>query len=161
MSNEVDQLEREIVARVSALPHLSVPNLRRLRREYSRRVVGAQAEVLIELALRLVGRPQFQFRFMAYELLLYHPAAMQRLNAKLLERLGAGLDSWGTVDMFGCFLAGPAWREGQVSDGLILRWARSPDRWWRRAALVSTVPLNNMRVVAAAMYPARWQFVRN
>jgi 3-methyladenine DNA glycosylase AlkD len=26
---------------------------------------------------------------------------------------------------------------------LIQSWARSKDRWWRRAALVSTVPLNN------------------
>lgn len=25
---------------------------------------------------------------------------------------------------------------------MIHRWARSPDRWWRRAALVSTVALN-------------------
>jgi 3-methyladenine DNA glycosylase AlkD len=24
----------------------------------------------------------------------------------------------------------------------VQRWAASPDRWWRRAALVSTVPLN-------------------
>jgi len=31
---------------------------------------------------------------------------------------------------------------GQVPDALIARWARSRDRWWRRAALVSTVPLN-------------------
>ena len=29
-----------------------------------------------------------------------------------------------------------------MPDSLILRWARSEDRWWRRAALVSTVPLN-------------------
>jgi 3-methyladenine DNA glycosylase AlkD len=29
-----------------------------------------------------------------------------------------------------------------VSDALIHKWARSPDRWWRRAALVSTVALN-------------------
>jgi 3-methyladenine DNA glycosylase AlkD len=30
-----------------------------------------------------------------------------------------------------------------VPDSLIKRWARSRDRWWRRAAVVSTVPLNN------------------
>jgi 3-methyladenine DNA glycosylase AlkD len=45
--------------------------------------------------------------------------------------------------MFGCYLAGPAWREHQVSERLIHSWVRSKDRWWRRAALVSTVPLNN------------------
>jgi 3-methyladenine DNA glycosylase AlkD len=30
-----------------------------------------------------------------------------------------------------------------VGDALITKWARSKDRWWRRAALVSTVPLNS------------------
>ena len=52
------------------------------------------------------------------------------------------MDRWEATDTFGCYLAGPAWREAQVPDALIERWARSRDRWWRRAALVSTVPLN-------------------
>lgn len=51
-------------------------------------------------------------------------------------------DGWAAVDTFACYLSGPAWREHQVPDAVIHRWARSPDRWWRRAALVSTVPLN-------------------
>ena len=45
--------------------------------------------------------------------------------------------------MFACYLSGPAWREHQVGDKLIHGWARSPNRWFRRAALVSTVPLNS------------------
>jgi 3-methyladenine DNA glycosylase AlkD len=60
-----------------------------------------------------------------------------------LERFGRGIDSWGAVDMFACYLSGPAWREHQVPDKLIHNWARSADRWFRRAALVSTVPLNS------------------
>jgi 3-methyladenine DNA glycosylase AlkD len=47
------------------------------------------------------------------------------------------------VDCFACIVAGPVWREQQVADSLIQRWAHSEDRWWRRAAVVSTVPLNN------------------
>ena len=47
------------------------------------------------------------------------------------------------MDTFACYLAGPAWREHQVPEALVHGWARSKDRWWRRAALVSTVPLNN------------------
>ena len=31
------------------------------------------------------------------------------------------------------------WLRGQVPDALMLKWAGSSDRWWRRAALVSTV----------------------
>ena len=30
----------------------------------------------------------------------------------------------------------------QISDQDVHRWARSPDRWWRRTALVATVGLN-------------------
>ena len=46
------------------------------------------------------------------------------------------------MDSFARTLAGPAWLNGQVPDELIYRWAGSEDRWWRRAALVSTVALN-------------------
>jgi 3-methyladenine DNA glycosylase AlkD len=52
------------------------------------------------------------------------------------------MDSWWSVDSFARTLAGPAWLRRQVSDERIHRWARSEDRWWRRAALVSTVALN-------------------
>jgi 3-methyladenine DNA glycosylase AlkD len=65
------------------------------------------------------------------------------LDEKQLEQFGSGIASWEDVDTFACYLAGPAWRQHQVADTVIQRWAHSADRWWRRAALVSTVPLNN------------------
>ena len=37
----------------------------------------------------------------------------------------------------------PRGEKGRISDAVVKRWARSPDRWWRRTAVVSTVPLNN------------------
>jgi 3-methyladenine DNA glycosylase AlkD len=46
------------------------------------------------------------------------------------------------VDCFALYIAGPSWRRGQINDGVIREWAVSADRWWRRAALVSTVALN-------------------
>src|SRR5207248_10095086 len=72
-----------------------------------------------------------------------HREALQSLGVKELERFGRGLDGWAAVDTFACYLAGPAWRERQVPDAWVRRWARSPDRWRRRAALVCTVALNN------------------
>jgi 3-methyladenine DNA glycosylase AlkD len=80
---------------------------------------------------------------MAYELIHHHRAALAGLRAADLRRLGRGLDGWAATDAFGLYVAGPAWRERQVSEGLVRRWARSKDRWWRRAALVSTVALNS------------------
>jgi 3-methyladenine DNA glycosylase AlkD len=46
------------------------------------------------------------------------------------------------VDSFARTLSGPVWLAGLVPDELFHKWARSEDRWWRRAALVSTVALN-------------------
>jgi 3-methyladenine DNA glycosylase AlkD len=46
------------------------------------------------------------------------------------------------VDAFGRYISGPAWQRRLIPDGAVHRWAGSGDRWWRRAALVSTVPLN-------------------
>jgi 3-methyladenine DNA glycosylase AlkD len=142
MPADVDQLEREIVERVEALPNRSAVPLRAVRREYSRRLRAASPETVIELALRLKQRDSFDYCWMAQEIVGNHPGAFARLDESLLTRFGEPLNSWWSVDSFAVELAGAAWRCGQVGDDLVERWARSPDRWWRRAALVSTVPLN-------------------
>lgn len=79
---------------------------------------------------------------MGYELILYHPEALSLLTPRDVVRLGKGIHSWDTVDCFGLFIAGPAWRERRIPDRLIHSWTRSRDLWWRRAALVATVALN-------------------
>ena len=134
-------MEREIQQHLHALSSPTAARMREIRREYSKRIASAQPEDVISLASRLLRRGVPEF--FAYELVQYHKPALQSLKAKSLEELGESINSWVAVDTFACFLAGPTWRERQVSDALIKRWARSKDRWWRRAAVVSTVPLNN------------------
>ena len=143
----------ELDGRLAATPSAAGP-LRRLRREYTRRLAAAPAADVLALAGALLDRGGIERRAVAYELIHYHRAALLGLRARDLERLGRGLDGWGAVDGFGLYLAGPAWRERQVSDAVILRWARSKDRWWRRAALVGTVPLNS-RARGGSGDPAR------
>jgi len=125
------------------LPSLKTAAVRALRREYSRRFAKAPPQDVIALALRLMDRPGFESRFIAHELIGHHRAAFTSRRAKELAQFGRGLDRWEAVDTVACYLSGPAWRESQVSDALIHRWARSKDHWRRRTALVSTVPLNN------------------
>ena len=137
------ELAGEIVLRLKSLEPCNVPNVRRLRREYSKRIASLPATSVIQLALNLLRTPSIFPRFVAYELVQHHKEAAAKLDASRLESLGKGIDSWGAVDTFACYLSGPAWREGQVPDSLIKKWARSKDRWWRRAAVVSTVALNN------------------
>jgi 3-methyladenine DNA glycosylase AlkD len=116
--------------------------VRALRREYSLRLREAPPGLVIGLALRLSRVPLTRNRFVACELVRHHPGALSRLGARQLVRLGRGIASWDGVDCFAVCLAGHAWRGRRVPDSLIHGWARSADRWWRRAALVSTVPLN-------------------
>jgi len=71
-----------------------------------------------------------------------HPGAFHSMGADELEELGQGINSWWSVDSFARTLSGPSWRDGLVPDEPIVRWAGSPDLWWRRAALVSTVAFN-------------------
>jgi len=142
-TKEVSSLADEIIARVAALSRTDTATIRKIRREFTRRLAKTKSELIVELALNLLRRSELVYRVLAYELVQHHRDANRSLNAKSLEELGRGIDNWVAVDTFASYLAGPAWRERQVSDALIRRWARSKDRWWRRAAVVSTVALNN------------------
>ena len=142
-SGSVSRLTLEIQARVDALPELKTSAIRAIRSEFSKRLTNTHPSLVLELALDLLTLPAFEFRFIAYELVQHHRAALASLDETTLEKLGRGMDSWAAVDCFACYLAGPAWRERQIKASVVRRWSNSGDRWWRRAALVATVPLNN------------------
>ncbi len=129
-------IDREI--RLLSVPN--TPNVRAVRRRYSRGYREADAGLVLDLARELLeGHGQ---RWVAYELVRDHEGAFRSMGEAELEMFGAGMDSWGAADSFARTLAGPAWLAGQISEAVIQRWAQSEDRWWRRAALVSTVALN-------------------
>lgn len=130
----------EIDAAIRALPVQNTPSVRAVRRSYSRQFRKADPAFVLEVVCCLVH--DYGYRGSAYELLAGHPGAFGSLDEAALEALGQGIDSWWAVDSFARTLSGPAWRDGLVPDEVIHRWACSPDRWWRRAALVSTVALN-------------------
>jgi 3-methyladenine DNA glycosylase AlkD len=139
----VQALAAEIDERLSNQSRANTADLRSLRREFSHRLKDAAPHFVIEIANLLLEISSIEHRFVAYELIHHHPSALSHLNAWQLEQLGRGISSWGAVDCFGIYLAGPVWRMRHVPNSVIHAWARSADRWWRRAALVSTVPLNS------------------
>jgi len=123
---------------IQALPDQSVDSVRRVRRAWSARLRGRPDHEVLALAEALLPR----HRWVGYELVYHHAAALAALDLERVERLGRGMDSWVATDTFGRYISGPAWQRRQIPDEAIHRWAASEDRWWRRAALVSTVPLN-------------------
>lgn len=137
----VTAIVEEIETRVKKMPVRNAPALRTLRREYSKRIKELPAQDIIKIAMALVRHKRVH-RFVGDELIASRTDALKLLDRKTLERLGSGMSSWDEVDSFACYLSGLAWREGQIDDYTIMEWAHSKDRWWRRAAMVSTVPLN-------------------
>jgi 3-methyladenine DNA glycosylase AlkD len=138
--NHAKALASKIDAQIRGLPRQNTPSVRAVRRQHSRALRAASPEFVLDLARELLET--YAHRWVAYELIHSHVGAFQRIGAAELDELGRGMDSWWSVDAFARILAGPAWLQGQVPDALIYEWAHSEDRWWRRAALVSTVALN-------------------
>jgi len=130
----------ELDAKICALPVRDAKHCRAERRAYSRLLRAEPGDLVLDVGRQLVHA--HDHRWLAYELILFHKGAFALVGEAELQEFGRGINSWGCVDAFARLLAGPAWLRGQIPDGLIHHWARSDDRWWRRAALVSTVPLN-------------------
>jgi len=133
----------DLDAGLAAAQPLNTAAVRQVRRRLSRELTDASVDVVRAIAGALTERDAPFDRFVAAELLAAHPPAMRALDANDVRRLGRGMDSWDDVDVLACSVSGPMWRARRLTDAEIRRWARSPDRWWRRAAVVSTVPLNN------------------
>jgi 3-methyladenine DNA glycosylase AlkD len=123
-----------------ALAIHNTDNERAISRKYAELIRKVPPEYVLAFAHQLLFT--YRHRWQAYELIAAHKAAFRSLGADELEQLGQGINSWWSVDSFARTLSGPAWRDGLVSDELIIKWAHSPDLWWRRAALVSTVAFN-------------------
>ncbi|HXB70122.1 MAG TPA: DNA alkylation repair protein [Candidatus Acidoferrales bacterium] len=130
----------EFITRLRAVP-ASAAALRAERKRISREVAVLDRTALLGMAHELIEA--LIARFVAYELVLNHQPAMESITQQEVEKLGEGMRHWGDVDAFSCIVAGPAWRAGRIRDTVIRAWARSDDWCWRRAALVSTVPLNS------------------
>jgi 3-methyladenine DNA glycosylase AlkD len=133
-------LAQAVASEVADLPVRSTPTVRAIRCGWTARLAGGEAPLVRAIADSLLDDQGL--RWVAYELIAGHPAAMASLTAADVEALGRGMGSWNQVDTYARTISGPAWARGQVSAGDVARWAGSPDRWWRRAALVSTVALN-------------------
>jgi len=140
LSQLPEEIAAQIDAEIRALPVRNTPNERAIRRKYSQLLKQASPQLVLDLARKLLRA--YSYGWLAYELIANHPEALEHIGEAEVEELGQGINSWWSVDSLAPTLSGPAWLKGRVSDDLIYGWARSAGRWWRRAALVSTVALN-------------------
>lgn len=135
-----EAIARALVGEIEGLQAPNVPRMRAVREACSRQLRHADGELVLDVARLVYAR--LDDSWVAFELIRHHDRAMALVTESVLEELGQRLDSWGVVDSFAGYLAGPAWMRGQITNEVVHRWARSDDRWWRRTALVATVVLN-------------------
>jgi len=128
------------VRRLREMPAGAVP-LRAERKRISAEIAGADRRAVLTLASSLIDRGIA--RFVAYEIVLHHGPTSEALLPSEVMTLSRGLQHWGDIDSFACFITGPAWRAGCLSDERVRKWTQSRHWVWRRVAAVSTVPLNS------------------
>ena len=128
----------------SAMENLgvAVPDLRKVLRWVKGEARELEDAELLALVQAIIDQATLEGRQLAYELLATRKSLLYGLTTAQVKRLGKGMDNWVSVDTFAVSITGQLWREHKLGDAEILRWSRSRDRWWRRAALVSTIPLN-------------------
>lgn len=128
----------------TAMKYLGVraPELRILLKNWWIEIKTWPPEKLIEFAKQLIETQIFECNQVAFELLWMNKTALRLVRLSDLEVLGKNMDNWATTDTFSVMVSGWVWRENQISDSDVLNWLNSENRWWRRAAVVSTVPLN-------------------
>lgn len=121
-------------------PGSRTDDVRNVRKYYSRLYRKAPPETMLAIAEHLLFEEGY--RFVPCELIHYHPGAIALLTEDKVQRMSEGINHWAQADTFAQFISGPAWQQGAISDDLIEKWIQSPDFWYRRIAVVSTIYLN-------------------
>jgi 3-methyladenine DNA glycosylase AlkD len=127
---------------IAALPHRDTPSVRAVRKRWSQSLKAVSAEEVLAIARAVEAEAAQTGKWVAYELIRFHPAAFAAIGEQEIADYASRLASWYAVDAFGTILSGPLWARGRLSDGFVDRWSKSSDRWLRRSALVATVGLN-------------------
>lgn len=121
---------------------VTVPGMRILTKELIKDLKPEPVETTLNLSKALVKTEIFECQQVGYEIIEKNKKAKAALTLDDLYELEGIQDNWVSVDTFCGYLAGPAWREGQIPENIIYDWAKSEDLWKRRSALVCTVTLN-------------------
>lgn len=131
-----------IAREIAALPRQDTASVRALRKGWSKALRTSSAADVLAIAGAFEAAADQTGKWVAYELIRFHPDAFATVGAAQIEGFAARVQSWYAVDALGTILTGALWANGRLADDQVEAWSRSDDRWLRRSALVATVGLN-------------------
>lgn len=118
-----------------------MPKLRKAVLELAREV-KPDHDLVIETVEALWPRGNFELRAAAVELLVKYVKLLGPDDVALLERLIRESKTWALVDSIAPFVMGTLFIEDPELGKTLDRWAKDPDFWVRRAAMLSLlIPL--------------------
>src|ERR1044071_7854505 len=80
-----------VIQRINELPVRNTATIRQLRRRIAKELAAMDRKSALQLAYELVDNGGSNGRWVAYELVRGHPATMDRITTREVERLGAGI----------------------------------------------------------------------
>src|SRR5687768_9172067 len=102
----------QIRAEIAALPRRYTPEVRDVRRRWSRTLKTARADDVLAAAFALERASPQEAKWVAYELIRFHPGAVAAIGEPQIADLTARAQSWYAVDALGTILTGPLWAKG-------------------------------------------------
>lgn len=121
-------------------PGARTADVQNVREYYSRLYRNASSQVMIEIAEHLLFDEGY--RLVPYELIYFHPGAIEHLDLHQVESLSQGIEDAYSADIFARYIAGPTWDKDVINDELITKWITNQNPWLRRSAIMSTIYVN-------------------
>jgi 3-methyladenine DNA glycosylase AlkD len=143
----------EIRAEIAALQRRDTPSMRALRKAWSAKLKSSSGSEVVAIAQALEALSPQEGKWIAYELIRFHPEAFATVGVAEVEDFAGRIASWYATDAFGTILSGPLWAKGRLPEAMFVAWSRSESRWLRRSALVATVGLNASRPDPGRTFP--------
>lgn len=115
---------------------------KRIVKELRLKTSGLASLEKIEIAKELADSGIIECFMVACDFLGNDKRLLKDATKPDVKYFNKNLDNWASVDCYGVYVHGSAWRLGILDDEDILDLIRDKDYWQRRLGVVSTIPLN-------------------
>lgn len=115
---------------------------KRIVKELIQKTKGLTSQEKIEIAKELADSRIIECFMIACDFLRTDKQLLKDAGKADIRYFNKGLDNWASVDCYGVYVHGNAWRLGILDDEDIIELIRDKDYWQRRLGVVSTIPLN-------------------